>query len=219
MAGLSEGSEAAKRLCKVLSKCSRDTRCRSGACPVCFRKIRLRYPGGIVAPHIAADGRIWSAVTLIDQLDEFKPHKLRRYNPLGMKDLLRQRLTRSRLRDRSAYAGIDHVIDLTRFPIYRPHWYMLIQAEPDEISEALGSYYPVTAGIDRPILVKKIDKSQIMYPATYMLKSTYKARIWGVDSLGNKKKIGVSMPEAYLQQLLPVLHDWNYVSRIFQRNV
>lgn len=213
----SDGGERFKYMHRRMLTCKPGARCRSAACPVCFRKPRIRYCGGVVASHIANDGRDWSAVTLVEKGDEC--WNLRRFDTRDMKGRLRKRLSRSKLCDLPVYAGIDIMVDVTRGGIFRPHWYMLIPATRVEIYEALNRFYPTSMSVERPIVVKRINKAQVLAPATYMLKSTYKAWVYVTDHNGEKVKDNVDMPETYLQMILPVLHDWGYVSRIFQMNL
>lgn len=201
-----------------LDSCARGSRCHSAACPICCRIVRIRFCG-FVARHIARDSQNWSAVSLVSEQDQLPIGRLNRFHPGAMKERLRQQFVRSSLQNARVYGGIDFDLDMTSPWRWCPHWYLLVRARPSECRHALERYYPKTRLVQRPMVAKVITPAEILAPATYMLKSTYKQRAASRDFRGNQTTEHQPLGDAYLEELVPLLDKWGFISRIFQKNI
>lgn len=216
---LANGDKPARAIAKILLGCARGNRCESASCPVCARKFRSRFAAA-VAQVVAADSSVWTAVSAVP-LNRYALGQLNQFAPKQMKGRLRKQFERSDLADIPAFGGIDFnwVINLEGQSYWNAHWYLLVKAEALLVRDALERYFPADQLTARPLVCKELDTKEVLRAATYMLKNRFEMRQSTLDARGNADTKKCEIGDAQLFELMPLLHKWSSVARIFQRNV
>lgn len=215
---LQSGYSDALWLAEHLGKCRKGRYCDSAACPVCARRFRRRWAGGI-AKLIANDPHSWCSISLVHVDYRYPLGSLHNFQIRKAKDRLRKQIARSALRDFIFVGGFDFLVEACGrgAPAWVPHFYLLSQAKRDEALEVFRDYFPRSALVPKPVMTKRLKKTEVFDPATYTYKQTFDERFPGNDSEGNFKPNHRPINADHWQELAPLLHQWGFTKRVIQR--
>jgi hypothetical protein len=174
-----KNSPSILRLADKIESCRQGRRCLSAACIVCRRatqrlvvsvgdRLFRRSSAKFLAVSVISKGTRIAAGELRDERDVFRPQMLQ----------LRRALRAARIRQ--AFGGFDISANEHaegRFaPHYRPHAYLFIPARQFARGERVfRSYFPPSATIRRPVVVKPFDCS--LRGLAYAQKANFQRRV------------------------------------------
>ena len=119
------GSIAHQRLAGKLESCAPKARCRSAACPICCRRLRMWITGAV----LKILGRIPDpiAATLIPSGQAVPTGDLRDFSPKRFGGMLRQQLRRAGAGSHIIVGGIDGDYD-EMHQLWQPHFHLIASA-------------------------------------------------------------------------------------------
>ena len=143
------------RLAGKLESCAPGARCRSAACPICCRRLRIWLVGAALEILAASD---LVAATLIPGGQALPTDRLQDLSPRRLKDLLRQQLRRCGATvDDAVVGGVDGEHDAAH-GLWQPHFHLVAPAALAPMLDGLGDrYYPKSDHVYRPALVQPAD--------------------------------------------------------------
>jgi hypothetical protein len=218
---LSAGDEPEQELVKILSRCKKDSRCLSAADPVCQGRYRIWF-GATAARLIARDDADWTAISIVPSDLIFPMGALRRFNPFNFKDRIRKQIERGELATASGIGGIDFAVQhfiAGKPPIWRPHAYLLIRCTPAQARTQFEGCYEAGPRTPRPLMVRRVNKDEVLKATTYAFKSVFRQRMPSTDSKGNADTSYTDLTESQWSELAPLLHEWDYGGRLILRGL
>jgi hypothetical protein len=153
------------RLAGKLEACAPGARCRSAACPICCRRLRIWLVGAALEVLAASD---LAVATLIPGGQAVPANRPRDLSPRCLKDLLRQQLRRcGATAGGVVVGGVDGEHDAAH-GLWQPHFHLVAPAALAPALDGVGDrYYPKSDRVYRPALVQPVNDRarQISYCA------------------------------------------------------
>ncbi len=148
-------AEEYRRLAVKLESCTRGARCRSAACPICCRRLRIWLTGAALKILASSD---LVAATLIPGRQAIPTDRLQDLSPQRLKDLLRQQLRRCGVTaGEVVVGGVDGDHDAAH-GLWQPHFHLIAPAALAPVLHGLGDrYYPKSDRIYRAALVQPVN--------------------------------------------------------------
>jgi hypothetical protein len=171
------------RLADELESCAPKARCRSAACPICCRRLRmwitgavLEILGGIPDPIVA---------TLIPGGRAVPTGGLRDLSPKRFGDMLRQQLRRAGAGKQVIAGGIDGEYD-GMHRLWQPNFHLIAPAAlGPTFGELRGRFYPTSGRVHRPVLTQPVNDPARQ--VSYCVKSYWPQRVRYLDGAGKKR--------------------------------
>mgnify|MGYP006429949807 CR=1 FL=1 len=215
---LEKGDTDHQQIAKRLTGCNKGNRCGSVLCPVCVRQFR-RWWTTQAAEILDHSNLVAATVVLPRWITDFDD--VEKIDPRQMKDLVRQRLKRSKLEDRVAVGGIDLSLNVSEgqdLIVWAPHLYLLIEeADKKEGREALQVPGEGDHLVDKPIRTREV--TDVMSSLTYCQKPFFSRRNGYTGDNGRKQTRNTSLKPDEFRKLAGLLDEWRFADRMFLRGV
>jgi hypothetical protein len=175
------GIPEATWLAQELASCTLGVRCRSAACPICYRRFRRWWVGNTLQLLRGIPSLVHA--TLVHAEDAVSLGRIQDISLGNMADALRQRLRRAGLRG-IVIGGIDGEYDVAH-GVWQPHYHLIFPAVSVPSFEVLRRYYPSDGRVYRPVLVQPAhDRAQQI---SYCVKGYWPQKVRYVDRFSQKR--------------------------------
>lgn len=207
-------------LCDILENCKAKKRCKSAACPVCFREQRVRLVTTLL--EYPQKRPKWRFVTIVMYADYLTDEQLRSFDVSKFKDKFRKLLEK---------AGIEGPVIGGIEPDYHESeqkWLPVLHLLVPKDKTALGVLRNLlkkrnkghirSAGTKkRPMLVKKVKERGSLY--TYLFKSYWVQVSIYSDKAGKSRTMKKRLPKKQLVLSLETLHRIGFENLTFTYKV
>ncbi len=171
------------RLADKLEAYAPEARCRSAACPICCRRLRMWFIGAVL--EILSEIPDPIVATLIPGGRAVPTGNLRDFLPKRFGDMLRQQLRRTGAENHIVGGGVDGEYD-EMHQLWQPHFHLIAPAAlGSTFDEMRGRFYPRSDRVCRPVL-----KQPVNDPAkqvSYCVKSYWPQKVRYLDGAGKKR--------------------------------
>lgn len=214
VAHLRNGDASAKVLANKLEACSKRSPCKSGACPLCARELRIRHIYNVTnLDRFYRHQYATIAVTLVPGSTWARGDNLAELDLTVIKQKLGKRLRRAGIESRHL-GGVDVSRNEHKGRRYwHAHAQIIAWAEDlYTLAERLRTAFPAGPTAIRPVFVKMAHR--LPGAASYTLKSMFVRRVSYVDKSGrrNSRKVRLTGPET--RELLCWLDQYPHKHRI-----
>ena len=178
------GSIEHRRLADKLESCAPNARCRSAACPICCRRLRMWITGAVLELLDGIPDPI--AATLIPSGQAVPTGDLRDFSPKRFGDMLRQQLRRAGAGSQIIVGGIDGDYDEMR-QSWQPHFHLIAPAAlKPTFDELRDRFYPNSDRVHRPVLTQPVKDPARQ--VSYCVKSYWLQKVRYLDGAGEKRR-------------------------------
>ena len=172
---LRQGNKAERLLANKLKRCDDDSRCHSGACPVCVGQFRvdLLREGEVVLEEF----KDWVGASIVPAGFLFAPGKLGDFDPAAMAKMIGKRLERHFPDVPVVIGGVDISFNLTdnKAGVWQPHLYLIMQGKPSgRLVNRLKAAFAGEPLANRPVHIQALYSHR--GPLTYVFKSVFNRR-------------------------------------------
>ncbi len=172
------------RLADKLEACAPKARCRSAACPICCRRLRMWFTGA--ALEILGQIPDPVATTLIPGDQAVPADSLRDFSPKRFGGMLRQQLRRTGVGNHIVIGGIDGEYD-EMHRLWQPHFHLIASAAlGPTFNEMRGRFYPRSDRICRPVLTQPVKGPARQ--VSYCVKSYWLQKVRYLDGAGETRR-------------------------------
>jgi hypothetical protein len=177
------GSFEHQRLADKLESCAPKARCRSAACPICCRRLRMWITGAVLENSDKIPDPI--AATLIPGGQAVSTGDLWDFSPKRFGGTLRQQLRRAGAGNQVIVGGIDGEYD-EMHQLWQPHFHLIAPAAlGPTFGELRGRFYPRSDRVHRPVLTQPVNDPARQ--VSYCVKSYWPQKVRYLDGAGKKR--------------------------------
>ena len=177
------GSIEHRRLADKLESCIPNARCRSAACPICYRRLRMWFSGAVLELLSEIPDPI--AATLIPGGQAVPTGDLRDFSPKRFGDMLRQQLRRAGAGSHIIVGGIDGDYDEIH-QVWQPHFHFVAPAAlKPTLDELRDRFYPKSDRVYRPVLTQPVNDPARQ--VSYCVKSFWPQKARYLDGAGKER--------------------------------
>ena len=149
------GSIEHRRLADKLESCSPNARCRSAACPIGCRRLRMWFSGAVL--ELLGEIPDPIAATLIPGGQAVPTGDLRDFSPKRFGDMLRQQLRCAGAGSQIIVGGIDGDYD-EMHQLWQAHFHLIAPAALKlTFDEVRDRFYPNSKRVYRPVLTQPVN--------------------------------------------------------------
>ncbi len=171
------------RLADKLEACAPEARCRSAACPICCRRLRMWFIGAVLEIFGGIPDPI--VATLIPGGRAAPTGNLRDFSPKRFSDMLRQQLRRAGAGNQAILGGVDGEYD-EMHRLWQPHFHLIAPAAlGPTFDEMCGRFYPRSDRVHRPVLTQPVNDPARQ--VSYCVKSYWPQKVRYLDGAGKKR--------------------------------
>ncbi len=171
------------RLADKLEACAPKARCRSAACPICCRRLRMWFIGA--ALEILGEIPDLIVATLIPGDQAMPTGSLRDFSPKCFGGMLRQQLRRTGAGGQIIVGGIDGEYD-EMHQLWQPHFHLIAPASlKPTFDELRDRFYPSSGRVHRPVLKQPVNDAARQ--VSYCVKSYWLQKLRYFDDAGKKR--------------------------------
>ena len=178
------GSVEHRQLADKLESCAPKARCRSAACTICCRRLRMWF----IAAVLEILGEIPDPIlaTLIPGDQAVPTADLREFSPKRFGGMLRQQLRRAGAGNRIIVGGIDGEYDESH-RLWQPHFHLIAPAQLGPTLDVLRDrFYPRSDRVCRPVLTQTVNDPARQ--VSYCVKSFWPQKVRYLDAAGEKRQ-------------------------------
>jgi len=172
-----------QRLAYKLKSCAPKARCRSAACPICCRRLRMWFIGAVL--ELLGEIPDPIAATLIPGDQALSTSALRDFSPKRFGDMLRQQLRRAGAGSQIIAGGIDGDYDEMQ-QSWQPHFHLIAPAAlKPTLDELRDRFYPNSDRVCRPVLTQPVNDPARQ--VSYCVKSFWPQKVRYLDDAGKER--------------------------------
>jgi hypothetical protein len=176
------GAVEYQRLADKLESCAPKARCRSAACPICCRRLRMWFIGAVL--EILGEIPDPIVATLIPGDQAVPTGDLQDLLPKRFGDMLRQQLRRTGAGNQIILGGIDGEYDKMH-QLWQPHFHLIAPAALGPTFDEMRSrFYPRSDRVYRPVLTQPVNDPAKQ--VSYCVKSYWPQKVRYLDGTGKK---------------------------------
>ena len=171
------------RLADKLEACAPEARCRSAACPICCRRLRMWFIGAVL--EILGEIPDPIVATLIPGGQAVPTGDLRDFSPKRFGDMLRQQLRRAGAGNQIIVGGIDGEYDETAPAVAAALPPDRARRPGPTFDELRDRFYPKSDRVYRPVLTQPVNDPARQ--VSYCVKSYWPQKVRYLDDAGKER--------------------------------